>query len=65
MGRVTPAHAQEATQNGDYSMQMTADIIATLPLLQRRVGIRCLALGKQQLRGRPTAAANRAYPNVL
>eukprot|EP00971_Amphidinium_carterae_P007612 150846-Amphidinium_carterae.1 len=44
---------------------MTADIIATLPLPQRRIGIRCLALGKQHLQGRPTAAANRAYPNVL
>eukprot|EP00971_Amphidinium_carterae_P283118 5620647-Amphidinium_carterae.1 len=44
---------------------MTADIIATLPLPQRRVGTRCLTLGKQHLQGNPTAAANRAYPHVL
>eukprot|EP00971_Amphidinium_carterae_P144184 2857388-Amphidinium_carterae.1 len=46
-------------------MQLTADIIETLPMPQRRIGIRCLAMGKQHLQGRPTAAANRAYPNVL
>eukprot|EP00971_Amphidinium_carterae_P094163 1863815-Amphidinium_carterae.1 len=44
---------------------MTADIIATLPLPQRRVGTRCLTLGKQHLQGKPTAAPNRAYPHVL
>eukprot|EP00971_Amphidinium_carterae_P212151 4209977-Amphidinium_carterae.1 len=40
ISNVDPDHlAQEAIQNGDYSMQMTADIIERLPLPQRRVGI--------------------------
>eukprot|EP00971_Amphidinium_carterae_P189354 3758553-Amphidinium_carterae.2 len=44
---------------------MAADIIEKLPLPQRRIGIRCLAMGKQHFRGRPNSAADRAYPHVL
>eukprot|EP00971_Amphidinium_carterae_P350377 6491511-Amphidinium_carterae.1 len=57
--------AQDALQNRDFSMQMAADIISTLPLTQRRIGIKCMALGRQQFRGKQYAAANRKYPKVL
>eukprot|EP00971_Amphidinium_carterae_P079745 1577810-Amphidinium_carterae.3 len=57
--------AQEAMQNGDFSMQMAPDIIGNLLLTQRRIGIKCLAMGRQHFRGKPYAAANKKYPKVL
>eukprot|EP00971_Amphidinium_carterae_P224625 4456226-Amphidinium_carterae.1 len=61
---VDPDHlAQLAIQNGDYSMQMAAHIIEKISLPQRRVGVRCLAMGKSHTQGRPQSAANRAYPH--
>eukprot|EP00971_Amphidinium_carterae_P199798 3965735-Amphidinium_carterae.2 len=57
--------ARDAIQNRDFSMQKASDIIHRLPIKQRRIGIKYMALGRQQFRGQQFAAANSKYPNVL
>eukprot|EP00971_Amphidinium_carterae_P000737 14394-Amphidinium_carterae.1 len=57
--------ARDAIQSGDISMQTASDIIHSLPIKQRRIGIKYMALGRQQFRGQQFAAANRKYPHVL
>eukprot|EP00971_Amphidinium_carterae_P174703 3462832-Amphidinium_carterae.1 len=49
--RVDPNQmARDAIQRRDISMQMASDIIHRLPIKQRRIGIKYMALGRQQFR---------------